>query len=475
MAAGWRLCEVRSGLVRAIVGLGVGLVVLAMGGASDPTTIQGVDHWEGRLADGAAFVVDKPAAWNGTLLLWSHGFAPRLGPPDDAPPGIRDWTLAQGYALAGTAYSQAGWALEVAVPDQLAVVSRFKAKFGSPRRIIAWGDSMGGLVSEALAERRPQPLAGAIAACGSVAGAVGMMNMALDGAFAFRTLLAPSSDIALVNIDDDRANAAKVAEAVRQAQATGQGRARLALAAALAQEPGWTDASRPRPVAGDVEAEEEQAAGGFAMGVFLPRADQEHRAGGVFSWNTGVDYAAQLNRSGRRKEVEALYLLAGLDLNADLDRLAEAPRIAADSSAVRYMLAHYSPTGALSVPLLTMHTIGDGLTTPAQEDALAQTVRAAGAGGALGQAFVSGAGHCAFLPAERIAALHALEARLDTGRWRLGPSTLNSQTPAGMESTRFVSYAAPVFLRSCSPGPAGCPGAPNLKSRRQPNASEPVS
>ena len=56
------------------------------------------------------------------------------------------------------------------------------------------------------------------------------------------------------------------------------------------------------------------------MGVFVPRVDQERRAGGIYSWNTGVDYRAQLQRSGRLAFVRHFYALAGLDLERDLAR-----------------------------------------------------------------------------------------------------------------------------------------------------------
>ena len=101
---------------------------------------------------------------------------------------------------------------------------------------------MGGLVSLALAERHPERFDGALPMCGSVSGSLGMLNTALDGAFAFRTLLAPDSDIRVVRVDDDRANAARVQPACSPPHGTlPQGRARVLLAAALAQLPAWSD------------------------------------------------------------------------------------------------------------------------------------------------------------------------------------------------------------------------------------------
>lgn len=418
---------------------------LASAARSDPPM---VSHLEGVAPDGAAWVIDKPEVWNGTLLIWSHGFSAKLGPPMDAPSEVKAWALAQGYALAASSYASAGWALEQAVPDQIAVIQTFQGRFGKPRRTIAWGNSMGGLVTLALAEQHPDRITGALAGCGSIGGAVGMMNMALDGAFAFKTLLAPGSDIALVHVADDRQNAQRVQAVIDQAQTTPAGRARLALAAALAQEAGWTDPKAPEPAAEDFEGREAEAAKSFNMGVFLPRVDQEARAGGVFSWNTGVDYAAQLERSGKAAMVRALYAKAGLDLGADLDTLAKAPRITADPNAVAYMAAHYSPSGDLRIPLLTMHTIGDGLTSVTNESAYAGYANKAGRSAMLAQIFVRGAGHCAFTAPEQEAALKTLELRLDSSRWSLETGQLIVRAATSDPAqVRFIAYTPPPFLR----------------------------
>src|SRR5207244_1791586 len=76
-----------------------------------------------------------------------------------------------------------------------------------------------------------------------------------------------------------------------------------------------------------------------------------------------------------------------------------------------------------------VHTTGDGLVIPPNEAAYAQVVGSANSAAMLRQVFVHRAGHCAFTPAETIAALQVLLKRMDTGRWddaALAPSTLTS-------------------------------------------------
>lgn len=417
------------------------LVAAALAFVSMPLGAQpaGPAHTESALPDGAKWAATVPANWNGTLLLWSHGYAATLPKvAEDAPRQHRDALLAAGYALAGSTYAQGGWALEQAVPDQFATVQAFAARYGKPKRVVAWGSSMGGLVTSALAEQAPKRIDGALAMCASIGGAVGMMNMALDGAYAFRTLLAPQSEIRLTGIDDDRANAARVQAVLAEAQRTPEGRARVALAAVLAGLPGWTTSGTTPPAPDDYAAQEAEMAKTFAMGVFLPRADQERRAGGNFSWNDGVDYRAQLARSGRGDMVRALYKAAGLDLDADIARLNAGPRVKADAKAVSYMTAHYTPNARPLVPILAVQNIGDGLTSPSLQRAYLEAAARNAPGRAYGL-WVAGAGHCTFGTETVLASIKALEARLDSGRW--------PARPAG-----FVDYTPPPMLRPCVRG-----------------------
>lgn len=418
------------------------------------------EETRGPLPGGGDWVIEAPANWNGTVLLYSHGYSPSLRPAESAPRGQREAYLAQGYGLAASSYSQAGWALEQALVDQWTALDAFVAKYGKPKRVIAWGDSMGGLASIALVERHPERLDGALAMCGSVSGALGMMNTALDGAFAFKTLLAPDAGPRLVNIDDDRANGAAAQAVLDEAMKSPQGRARVALAAALAQLPDWTDPASPRPAADAYDAQLDQQAKTFVMGVFLPRVDQERRAGGVFSWNTGVDYAVQLRSSGRLAAVKALYAKAGLSLADDLTTLAKASRIAADPAAVAYMAANYTISGDLRRPLMTIHNIGDGMTVVSTNAAYASAAKSRGRSANLAQGFVNSAGHCLFSAGERLAAIRALEARIDTGRWNAAPAVLNSlAVKAGDAEGRFIAFTPPAFARPCVRGGV-CAGAP---------------
>src|SRR5213080_1976285 len=110
------------------------------------------------------------------------------------------------------------------------------------------------------------------------------------------------------------------------AQATAQGRARTALAAALVDSPGWNDPFSPEPSPTDYVTRETNQSLSFQQGLdfgffFALRAELEARAGGNPSWNTGVDYKKLLRQSINRDEVQALYTQANLSLEDDLDTL----------------------------------------------------------------------------------------------------------------------------------------------------------
>ena len=408
----------------------------------ETVTAGGVRKLTGTLSDGATYLIQVPPHWNGTLFLYSHGYVvPGTPNPatDVGDPVTGAAMLAQGFALAGSSYASTGWAIQQALPDQIATLNAFDHRVGRPRQTIAWGHSLGGIITAGLIQDYPGRFAGALPMCGVLSGGVATWNTALDSEFAFQQLIDPSVQVVNITIPptDPTANLNGAEAAAEAAQATPQGRARLALASALDDTPGWFTPLSPEPAANDFAAQEAnqfewQAEVDFPFAFFL-RAELEGRAGGNPSWNTGVNYFRDLRRSADYREVRALYKAAGLSLHADLATLESAPRISADPAAVRYLERYISFNGKLAVPVLTMHTIGDGLVVPDNEQAYASVVRRAGDSSQLRQIFVSRAGHCAFTPAETVTAAHVLLRRLATGHWdasALRASNLNAAAAA---------------------------------------------
>jgi pimeloyl-ACP methyl ester carboxylesterase len=409
--------------------------VFAAGAQAHATQVRhnGVTTYQGTFADGATYLIQVPSNWNGQLVLYSHGYvAPGGSNPayDVGDPVTGKYLLTRGYALGGSSYATTGWAVQQALPDQMEVLSTFATLVGTPSRTIAWGHSLGGMITAALVQQYPASFTAALPMCGVVGGGVGIWNSVLDSAFAFNTLLA-ADQLQVVDITNPYTNFSNAESDLNTAQGSAQGRARIALVAALADVPGWYKIGYPPPPPrdyADQEANQYQwlSQADFLFAFYL-RAELEGRARGNPSWNDGIDYRNKLAKSADLIEVQKLYRSAGLDLNADLQTLATAPRISADSGALQYLSQNIIFDGRISVPVLTLHTEGDGLVVNENESGYEAAVRGAGDSADLRQLFIFRAGHCAFTPAEQIAAFEALEHRLDSGKWSgLEPSRLNS-------------------------------------------------
>jgi len=381
-------------------------------------------HITGTLPDGATYVIDVPPLWNGTLLLYSHGYVVPGSPnpaTDVGDPLTGGYMLAAGYALAGSSYATTGWAVQQAIPDQIATLDTFESAIGTPIKTIAWGHSLGGMITAGLVQEYPQRFNAALPMCGVLSGGVGTWNGSLDVAFAFNTLVAGGS-LQVVDITNPDQNLTDAEEILAGAAATPQGQARVALAAALGDLPGWFDPSSPEPARNDYPS---QIANQFLWlsevdfpFIFALRAELEARAGGNPSWNTGVDYTEHLKHSVDYPEVRALYAAAGLSLEADLATLNNAKQIQADPGALAYLSQNIIYNGQLPFPVLTLHTVGDGLVPVENESAFLRVVDQAHDSSMLRQTFIHRAGHCAFTPAETITALETLDLRLTTGKWQ---------------------------------------------------------
>ncbi|MEJ3743544.1 DUF6351 family protein [Actinomycetes bacterium KLBMP 9797] len=440
----------------------------APAGAAEAKTITGT-------IDGADFRVELPDSWNGTLVLYSHGYFPEGFPhfgigltnrPADSE--SEAWLLANGYALAGSYYSGngTGYAVERALRDQIALLDWFEDNVGAPRHTVSYGQSMGATIGVLLAERNPHRFDGVATICGEY-DPQGTFNATLDLTFATKVLLAPDADIDLVHPRDPVASMGALGEAIDRALTTPAGRAKLALVAAFNNVPGWYSAYDPRPTTGSLGWLTQQALwlkNAYAFLGTLGRADLERWAGGNPSSNVGVDYRRQLARSGQDELVRRAYRAAGLDLGADLARLNAAPRVAADPAAVRYMYRYGVPRGTTTAPVISVHTTGDGGAVADQERWYADQVRRAGDPQLLRQVYIERGGHCSINAAEELVVLRTLFARIDTGRW---PHTSPPRLTAAAEAfgpgydlvfdfgtgddkpmaPAFTRFAPPVFLR----------------------------
>src|SRR6185503_19939833 len=129
---------------------------------------------------GAPYRIRVPTVWNGTLLVFAHGYRDKADHPgevdnrnaDVAPSGALEAPLlAQGFALAGSAWRDNGWEIEGAIQDTKDLAVLFRSLVGQPDRTIFWGASLGTLVGFESMERFGGIYDGALCLCTGGAGA----------------------------------------------------------------------------------------------------------------------------------------------------------------------------------------------------------------------------------------------------------------------------------------------------------------
>jgi len=170
----------------------------------------------GTTSDGAAYEIRVPSNFNGTVALWSHGLgvswpvsAGLLPPfpngiPVDPRANVAPFTvigstssalassiLADGVAVMGSGFSVQGWNLDEAVKTNVELIGIFKKAFPTTKKVVAWGYSAGGGITQALAEQYPQ-LVDAVAIIDPVAPAPAMQKLLMDALWLFKTYFDPS-------------------------------------------------------------------------------------------------------------------------------------------------------------------------------------------------------------------------------------------------------------------------------------------
>lgn len=369
----------------------------------------------GTLADSTKYTLAKPEMWNGTVFVDLDS----LGMNAD----YSNWLYAHGIARAGISRDKVGSLMDRAAADMVEALDIFTARFGKPSRPIVWGNSLGGQAAAVAAQRYPDRFVAALPHCGGLMGWSAYLNTNLDVAFVLKTLLDPAGDIPLVHIpDDDAALNARWTALIENAQRTPQGRARIALAAAVGQAPVWTVSSQPEPPADDAVAREAatyRTVLDFSRQFTALRRRLEMPAGGATSWNAGVNYAALFEKADAtdRRTVTELYKQAGLSLDDDFKAVARAPRVAAESGPLEYVHKMYPFDGHITMPVMGMNSTGDPYVWSAIDSGYLAAVQRAGRQDLLRLTYVHSAGHCAFSGAERVATFEVLLERLDTGRW----------------------------------------------------------
>ena len=148
-----------------------GLIGATAQAATPDTPLACVD---GDQPSGARYRICMPNAfWNGDLVVYAHAYVkpgqPVAIPEDQLTIGgvsIADVVTAQGYAFAVSSYRRNGLAILEGIDDLVELVDIFRAEHGEPDRVILTGASEGGAVTVLGVERRPDVFDGGLALCG---------------------------------------------------------------------------------------------------------------------------------------------------------------------------------------------------------------------------------------------------------------------------------------------------------------------
>jgi pimeloyl-ACP methyl ester carboxylesterase len=358
-----------------------------------------------------------PANWNGTLIVYAHGYGETTLPLALAPlPADVDALLAKGFALAASRFGGgvpvpplvlAGYQVKEGMQNSVALTGAFRETFGRPLRTILWGKSLGGLIALGLIEKFPGLYDGAVALCAAGAGTPRRFDLFLDITLAYKAAFGWVPEWG--SPGDLRDDLDYMTDVRPYVPAQNPGNLGLwefiRLVNRLPRDSYYfSPTGLPERVQNLY----------FALAV---RAELERRAGGPVAENIGREYTLS--------DADKAYL-AGLGVDADA-LLAEMNRwtnITSDRNARNYAAHYVDPSGDIRRPVLTVHTTGDALAPFNHESAYFASVGHMGNGDLLMQQFTAGYrtpggavvnGHCTFTSAQNVAGIDAMVSWLDTG------------------------------------------------------------
>ena len=115
---------------------------------------------------GAGYRIEVPKDWNGELVLYCHGYRGDGLELTVSNPSIRSLLVSEGYAWAASSYSKNAYDVKAGVKDTHALAMRFNGLVGKPSRRYIIGHSMGGHITAVSIEQYPNVYEGALPMCG---------------------------------------------------------------------------------------------------------------------------------------------------------------------------------------------------------------------------------------------------------------------------------------------------------------------
>ncbi|MDO9436394.1 S9 family peptidase [Hydrogenophaga sp.] len=386
--------------------------------------VVGTDRWAGVL-NGASYQVEVPAAWNGKLVMYAHGYAGEVPTLNVAPPSIRRYLIENGYAWAASSYSKNSYDVRAGVEDTNALALAFNniasangRALPTPSRLYITGHSMGGHITGAAIEEETYATArnkvryhGAVPMCG-VMGDTDLFNR-FAGMQVTAQALAGVPSYPFNKWSEIQGLVTNTLFAVfnnTNIVPTAQGVKYLSVVENL------TGGDRPL----------------FDQGVLFGQSFQS--AYGLFG-SDGTVFGI-LNKNILDTNAWT-YVIDGdvpgsAALNASVLKLTAAP----DANRLRRDGLRWIPAinGDFKVPVVSIHTLGDLFVPFSMQQVYQQRAAAKGNSGLLVQRAIRGASHCDFTNAEQV------QAFVDMVAWAEG-----GPKPAGDDVVTPATVAAPTY------------------------------
>lgn len=391
--------------------------------------------------NGAGYRIEVPYNWNGSLVMWAHGYR-GTGlelTVDDHP--LRVFLIANGYAWAASSYSRNSYDPAQGAKDTHALTKFFNGKFGKPTRTYITGASMGGHITGIVAEQWPQSYDGAMPICG-VLGDYELFDYFLDFNLAAQTLSGVGRSFPF---------AADYLSATVPATKAG-----LGPAFPFVLNPAGLDfKSLVQLRSGGVRPVFEQGflfwngivPGNFLFGLgvgdgTLPRQP------GVAVQNSDVVY---------QFDTIATLSPAENQFNAAIQRVTADPQARHTNG-----ISNVPPTtGNLKIPMLTLHTLGDLFVPFLMEQVYAERVAAHHASHLLVQRATRDFGHCSFTAPELLTTFVDLVQWVEAGLKPAGDKVLDPAAVAHPNfGCTFTDKVSPRFWDQPNLGflkPSACP------------------
>lgn len=363
----------------------------------------------GQDANGAYYWIAIPKAWNGALVVHSHG-GPRLkaSKPDDAVEDLQRFsvTVAEGFAWAGSNYRRAGFGALSAAEDTDNLRKLFWDRFGRPKRTILHGQSWGGNVAAKTAELYGKGADGKPVYDGVIltSGVLGGGTVSYD----FRADLRAVYQYYCNN----HPAAGETAYPLWQGQPVGSTLKNKDLDERLNACTGVG-----KPAAERTPQQARNLKNILAVTRIPERTLDSHLGWATFTFADIVN----LRLGGKNPFSNVGVTYVGSDDDAALNR--DVTRFAADPVGVQRLSEDSDLSGKLTVPTLTMHAIDDPTAFVELEHTFRDTVAKAGASNLLVQSFTDEHEHSKLATPEYAALLRAMTAWIDKGE-KPSPATL---------------------------------------------------